>query len=52
MYVRLRREETMVPVLMLFVIMLATIVTNKFVLGFIAWVLWVAAYVTFGAFKD
>ena len=42
----------MVPVLMLFAVLLAAFVTNKFVMGFIAWMLWVAAYVTFGAFKD
>ena len=42
----------MVPVLMLFAVMLATIVTNKFVLGFIAWMLWVAGYITFEAFRN
>ena len=42
----------MVSVLMLFAFILASIVTNKFVMGFIAWMLWVAGYVTFEAFRN
>lgn len=42
----------MVPVLMLFAVLLAAFATNKFVMGFIAWMLWVAGYVTFEAFRN